>query len=626
MCPIEKFLVRFYGHSSQFLIMNAFVRNLLANLAAFGIIGLLGLGLVFYLFVFIIVIVLNKPESQIASDSVLVVDLTMNVSDAPAFESVYDVIDEVAKGPKARDYALLEIVHAIHQARDDERIKAMFLHGSLLSRNYGSGMAVLEELRGAILEFKASGKPVYAYIQEPSLRDYYLMSVADTVAMNPFGLLAINGLANNGAYFGDALKRYGIGVQTTRVGKYKSAVEVFTSNEMSEPDRLQIEAILNGVWQQITKGIAESRGIEHQELLTLSDNKGFFTAELAKQEGLIDEVAYFGDMLQTLKTAVDAPPDHESFPQVSLAEYMQDSNKTFKTEDTSKPVVTVLYAQGEIVDGEGYPDQIGGDRIARILRSLRQDERVAAIVLRVNSPGGSAIASEVIQREVRQTQEVKPVVVSMSSLAASGGYWISAYADKILAEPTTITGSIGVWGLLFNIQEIANSYGVNFDGVQTSKWAGIDTITRPKTPQEMALIQEFTDLIYDAFIQKVAQGRDLPAERVEEIAQGRVWTGEQALSIGLVDEMGGLEDAIAVAANLAEIGENWHIEQIPEKKSFGESIREFLSPQENDAPLAVVGQDLYTQMVDYLQNELRFMRSFNDPRGVYARLPYRLEF
>jgi protease-4 len=281
--------------------------------------------------------------------------------------------------------------------------------------------------------------------------------------------------------------------------------------------------------------------------------------------------------------------------------------------------VAIVYAEGDIVDGEGdEPGEIGGTRFARELRRLRQDDSVKAIVLRVNSPGGSMSGSEAIQREVRLTKEVKPIIISMGSYAASGGYWISAYGDRIFAEPTTLTGSIGIFGVLFNVKQLANGFGVTFDSVKTGKFADALSITRPKTPEELAVVQSAIDWGYDQFISKVVEGRGLKREHVEEIAQGRVWSGIEAKKLGLVDEFGGLDTAIRYAAKQARLGSDYRLVEYPRKKEFAEALQEVF---ERMAPNDAHASSVIGQVVERFEAELKILRAYNDPQGIYARMP-----
>ena len=594
-----------------------------ANLTAMVLAGVL---LVSAGFVFLLALAAlsdKEPEPVVTGDAVLVLDLWMNIADSPETETLADVLDAAVYGADIPEMYLLEVVDAIDRASSDDRIQALYLSGSLMPSNYGSGIAALREVRQAIERFSDSGKPVYAYAIDPTIRDYYLMSAADTVYLNPFGLLSLNGLASEMMYFGDSFEKYGIGVQTTRVGKYKSAVEMFTENKMSAANREQITQLVDILWGEILEDIGDGRGIEINELKALTNAQGFFTAELAVEMGLVDESAYLDEVIDFLTYEYGYDANIQSFVQVSISDYAD--REGFDTEERDGPSqVAVVYAEGDIVNGEGFENQVGGDRLARELRRLRYDPNVVAVVPRVNSPGGSAVASEVIQREVRLLQEEKPVVVSMGAMAASGGYWISTYADRIFAEPTTITGSIGVWGLLFDIKDLANEHGVTFDGVKTSQYADLFTLSRPKTPEEMAKVQQLTDMIYDEFLIRVIEGRGLSEAQVKEIAQGRVWSGVSALEIGLVDEIGGLGDAIHYAAVQAGVLESFTVVQVPEEKSVGENLLELLAAPHTQPPVVMSRHDVLSQALDILESELAMVRSFNDPRGVYARLPFSL--
>lgn len=607
--------------------IHIFFSALLGNLAALSILATFFMGMGIYLLVIFSLAASGEKKDTVPPGSVLVLDLWMNISDTPPTDGLDRIMDEALFGPRVRNLYLLEVVDAIERATVDERIEALFIHGSLVPENYGSGIAALAEIRRAIEQFKSADKPVYAYTTDPTLRDYYIMSAADHLYMNPFGVLGLNGLASESFFLGDAFAKYGIGVQVTRVGKYKSATEIFTGNKMSPADREQVSALLHQLWGDILGDIGESRGVGPAKLLEVTHDEGFFTAEAAHELGLIDVVGYFDEVITTLEEEAAFNYEIDSFEQIGMGSYIRAAGfRSEKSPFLSGQQIAVVYAEGDIVNGEGFPEQVGGERLAWELRQLREDDDVAAIVLRINSPGGSALAAELIQREVVLAQHSKPVVVSMGSLAASGGYWIAASADKIYAEPTTLTGSIGVWGLLFNFKEIANEHGITFDGVKTSRFADLYTITREKSEAEMALVQKFTDFIYEEFIEKVARGRGLPLEQVQEIAQGRVWTGSQAVEIGLVDEIGGLGDAIQAAVELSGLEGGWSLRQIPEKRTIGESIGELFSNPEGEPPVASAPLDPVGQAIGWLRVEMNRLRAFNDPRGIYARLPFEISY
>jgi protease-4 len=347
---------------------------------------------------------------------------------------------------------------------------------------------------------------------------------------------------------------------------------------------------------------------------------------------MVDRLAYRDEIYDLLKAKTGRAGSKEPFKQIPLAEYARQARDVVdapRRKDAEAPKLTgrgriaVVYAEGEIVDGEGETGEVGGSTFSRELRKLRQDENIKAVVLRVNSPGGSASASEVIQREVRLMKKVKPIVVSMGSYAASGGYWISAYADRIFAEPATITGSIGVFGIQMDVQKLANNLGVTFDSVKTGKFGDALTISRPKTEEELAIFQRMVDWIYAEFIAKVAEGRQLSKDTVEGIAQGRVWSGTEAQKIGLVDEMGGLDAAIAFAADKAGLGNNYRLTEFPRKKELFEALQEMIT---RNAPRSARASGPAAQIMERIESELKVLKSLRDPRGVYARLPLHFSF
>lgn len=608
--------------------MKDFFKIVLGNLVAQSIIAcsMLLLGLAF---LFLLAFSSSTPRPTLQDGSVLVLDLRANISDSPPTETLNDAIDQAIGGGHVPNYYLLELIDGLEQAAQDDRIDALYLHGELLPVGYGSGLAVIAEVRDAITRFKESGKPVYAYMVDPSIKDYYLMSVADEIYMNPFGLIQLNGLSIESVYFGDAFEKYGIGMQATKAGKYKSAVETFTSNSMSEADREQLTALIEDLWSGIVNDVVATRGASRSQLLQESNEQGFFLGPRAKELKLVDHVAYLDEVITMLKDTHGEDEEYEIFRQIDMSDYIAEAG--FRqhgppTQWDETPRIAVVYAEGEIVDGEGLRSQIGGDHLSRWIRHLREDENVAAIVLRVNSPGGSAVASELIQREVREARQIKPVVVSMGSMAASGGYWISAYADQIFAEQSTITGSIGVFGLAPNIKGLANEHGVNFDGVKTSQYADLYTISRPKTEEEMALIQQFVDHLYDEFLKKVSEGRGLPLEEVKKIAQGRVWSGQDAMNIGLVDQMGGLTMAINYAVDMAGLrGGEWMVSQTPEPSTLAESLVRMMEAPGSPPVIQAPKEDFVDTAISRLKHELSVLRAYNDPRNAYARLPYSLE-
>ncbi len=602
--------------------MKNFFTSMLGTLAALCIFAFGGFLLFFGLLGAIIAIGARKaPSHAIENGSYLVFDLSTNITDAPpAFDlsQLYAATDADRTGA----LQLRTVTRALQRAATDPRIAGILLKGSLQPSGYGSGYAALREVRAALRVFRDSGKPVKAYLTDAQARDYYLASAANEVTLDPFGVLFLPGLASNSPYFAGALEKYGIDVQVTRVGKYKSAVEPFTRTDMSPEAREEAQLLFNEIWHSLLGEVALARHLSITGIQATVDAQGLILPAAAKQSGLVDRVADRNAVDDELRAATGRTGSKEPFKQIGLGAYARMISDPATR--ASSNAVAVVYAEGEIVDGMGKIGEVGGEKFAAELRRLREDDSVKAIVLRVNSPGGSAEASEVIQREVKRAREKKPVIISMGTYAASGGYWISAYADRVFAEPTTITGSIGVFGLQFDIQKLAANWGITFDGVKTGRFAGADTITRPKTPEEMAVVQRLVDWLYGQFILKVSDGRKLDQGFVEGIAQGRVWSGLEAKKLGLIDEFGGLQNAIQYAAQRAKVGGDYRLEEFPRKKDLAQAIAEILGrlpAQDAAAPAS----GLAAQVARQIQAELSTLESFNDPRGAYARLPLELE-
>lgn len=574
----------------------------------------------------IIAMAANAKDSgpEVEDKTVLVLDLGTTIQDAKVTSTTSEALEEVLSGDETATLGLRSVVSAIDEAAKDKRIVGLYIEGS--NAPGGTGLANLEEVRAALERFKESGKDIIAYDMDWTEPEYYLASVANKIVVNPLGSLEFNGLSFEAMFLTGALEKFGIGVQVTRVGKYKSAVEPVLLKQMSPESRQQFQELLGDIWQNYLESVASSRELTVDGLQTIANSQGILIADTALSSKLVDEVAYPDEIIEELKEKTGKDEDDKSFRQISLRTYSKVSDVVEASDGKadSKNKIAIVYAEGEIVNGEGTPRQIGGDRLAKELRKVRQDEKVKAVVLRVNSPGGSVTASEVIGREVELiVAEGTPVIVSMGNLAASGGYWISMNADKILAEENTITGSIGVYGLLFNVQKLANDNGITWDAVTTGDLANLNTVSRPKTAKELALIQNIVDLIYNRFIKNVAEARQLPETKVREIAQGRVWSGVDAKDLGLVDEIGGIERAIEVAAVEAELGDDWKVEEYPKFRSFEQQILERLSGAKS-GNVAVTPADPLMAEFNKLQEELAVLRGMNDPKGIYVRLPFNL--
>ena len=552
--------------------------------------------------------------------SFLVLNLSTNFTDAPV------ELDLGPLGGGSESVQLRTATRALRAAAKDDRIAGEEDTGDLSPADFGSGYAALRELRTALEEFRGAGKPVQAYLTQATTRTYYVASAADNLALDPYGMILMPGLASQPMFFAGLFEKYGVNVQVTRVGKYKSAVETFTRRDMSPENREEVTQLLGDIWRELLADIARTRRLEPAGIQEVVDREGLIRAQPALEGKLVDRVAYRDEVYDDLKTRTGRAGSKEPFRQVALDQYakqLKDGGAETGRKAAAKGRIALVYAEGEIVDGEGQIGEIGGSELSRTLRRLRQDPNVKAVVLRVNSPGGSASASEVIQREVRLIREVKPLIVSMGSYAASGGYWISAPADRIFAESSTITGSIGVFGLQFDVQRLAADFGVSFDTVKTGRFADALTITRPKTPEEMAVLQRMVDWIYGEFVAKVAEGRKLTPEQVEAIAQGRVWSGREALARGLVDEIGGLEAAVAHAAKRAGLGDNPRVTEYPRQKEFIEALQEIIERRLPGAARSARGP--LGDLAGRLHSDLRSLRSFNDPAGIYARLPLGIE-
>lgn len=575
------------------------------------------------LFLFLVVMVsvfgrLSEPAPRVVDGSVLVFDMSASVQDRPVGMTRDAFVDELMGSQRNPVYSLHGLTKAILAAADDDRIEGMLMTGSFAVEGYSSGFAALKEVREAIETFKKSGKKVWAYVVYPSSRDMYVVSAADTIYMNPEGVVSDTGMSMAFPYFGGFMEKYGIGVQVTRAGEYKAAAESFVLEGMSDPAREANAAVLEDFWAEYLSVIAAGADIEPSAYEAELNRLAMLTAPDAKELGLVDELAHLDKVISDMQSVSGIDKETKSFVQTHMGEYIADKIRPQYSKDG---YVAVIYAEGSIVHGEGKDGQIGGSSLSREIRQARQDEKVKAIVLRVNSPGGSALASEVIQHELRLAQEKVPVVVSMGAVAASGGYWISAYGDKIYAEPNTLTGSIGVIGVLFNYEKIAADHGVNFDAVKTTQHADIMGGYRAKTEEEMDLIQRQVDIIYDAFLHKVAEGREMEVERVREIAGGRIWSGVDALELGLVDELGGLQDAIAYAGEQAGLGADPSVQELPKPVNFLEELFGNIAQKEADARMGAVLQPLST-----LYRQVSELSSrYNDPKGVYTVLPYEIE-
>lgn len=583
-------------------------------------------------------------------NSVLVIDLSRGFSDAPTFSPANT--PGFFSGEKGR-YGLLDTLRALDAAQEDDSIRAVLLFGG--NGSGGNGFATTSELHAALRRFRAaSGKSVFAYLPTPTFKDYLLATAADEIWLHPFSELPLNGLASSGLYFKSALEKIGVGVQITRVGTHKSAVEPLISDGMSPEDRAQRERLVGALWALSLRRIEASRGNAGAALpadfLEEISARGLLSAERAVEKKFADAAIYEDEMIERLKTEAGTDECSNSFRQIALDDYIRNcgiaaepplvtGNAALDAAGAGtpagaepEPALAVVYAEGEIVDGFGGAQDVGGQWFSRALRELREDDSVKAVVLRVNSPGGSVFASEQIRREAELLAARKTLVVSMGDVAASGGYWISAPAKKVFADPMTITGSIGVFGVLFNFENLGKKIGVSSDAVLSAPLAELETARRPKTPEEMKIFQDATNRIYGKFLKLVADARGMTVQEVDGIAQGQVWLGVFAKEKNLVDGFGGLRDAIEYAREDAGLDESAPIISVPgEVNRFQNLIDMFSDSTEpvasagTPAKLADGGNPALKKFLKSAERVFARLRAFNDPNGIYARLPFDAE-
>jgi protease-4 len=482
-------------------------------------------------------------------------------------------------GTMEESAGLNDILAAIEEAKENENVIGIYLDLSIIP----AGIATITEVRDALVDFKESGKWIYCYSEFYMQRTYYLASVADKIFMNPEGMVDMRGLYAEVTFLKNTFEKIGVEPQIIRHGKFKSAIEPLVREDMSEANKVQTIAYVQSIWDHILADVAEGRGLTVDELNAIADEVKSRDAEDALELGLIDQIAYKDEVLEAL-TELTGAEDHMDIEVASIGDL-----ESIHSEGYSKDKIAVIYAQGEIGSGEGDEYSIGSERISKAIRKAREDDKVKAIVLRVNSPGGSSLASDVIWREVVLATQVKPVVASMGDLAASGGYYISCAADTIIANRNTITGSIGVFGTYMNAQELLeDKLGLRFDGVGTNEHANFPGGNRPMNDFELELVQEMVEDVYNDFITRVADGRGMEVADVDSIGQGRVWTGAHGIENGLVDELGSFNYSIEVAAAMAGL-EEYRVYELPEQK---DPLQELLSEFGMSAKTKVVKEEL----------------------------------
>jgi len=574
--------------------MKSFFKSVLATI--------IGIFFTFILLFFLIAAIssINNKELKVDQNSILTISLDTPIYDR-AEKNPLDGVLPSSLGIEAT--GLNVILESILKAKNDDNIKGIYLQ--VASTN--AGITSISEIREALVDFKSSGKFVVSYAEWHTQSAYYLASVSDTIYLNPMGDILLKGLNANLTFFKRSLEKIGVEPQIIRHGKFKSAIEPFINEKMSEENRLQTTTYLNSIWSNIVQPIAISRNISNERINEIANELLCNSASAALELNLVDQLVYHDQFISSLKSAVNIKKD-EKLNLINIKDY---SKVAPSTNNVSKDNIAVIYAQGDIISGEGSEYQIGSERIAKAIKKARKNKNVKAVVLRINSPGGSALASDIIWREVTLTSQTKPIIASMGDVAASGGYYIACAADTIIANPTTITGSIGVFGLLFNTQELMeDKIGFDFDIVKTNEMSDFGQMNRPLKKEERSIIQLSIERIYDDFITKVANGRNLTKQEVDNIGQGRVWSGENAKEIGLIDLFGGLNYSIQVAAKMANL-DTYNLIEYPKQENFLEVILD----------IEGVKQTLLEKNIGSNYHYYKTLNSLINSQGILMRLP-----
>ncbi|MEI6851477.1 MAG: signal peptide peptidase SppA [Bacteroidota bacterium] len=584
--------------------MKQFFKFMLASMTGYLLLWIV-MGIIFFSMIASLASLSKKTTVVIDSNSVLTLKLDQPIPDRTSDNPFGDFDFASMQSKKAQ--GLDNILKVIKRAAEDDKIKGIFLDIS----DIPSGIATIEEIRNALLDFKKSGKFIYSYSEDYSQRGYYVASVSDQIFLNPQGSLTFKGLAAEMMFFKGTLEKLDVQVQIIRHGKFKSAIEPFILDKASAANREQYQKLLDGIWNQILDGVSTERKVSKEQLTQIADSLKIQLASDAIKYKLVDKLVYRDEVFDAIKTKIGLDSDKEiSF--VSPSKYLKSKEGKNKIV-LGKKKIAIVYAIGQIEGGEGDDKTIGSERISKAIRDARGDSSVRAIVLRINSPGGSALASEVIWREVVLAQKVKPVVVSMGDVAASGGYYIACGAQKIFAQPNTLTGSIGVFGVIPNLEKLfKDKLGITIDVVKTNKYSDYITTSRAMQPYETKILTNQIENIYQIFIGHVADGRKMTTAQVDSIGQGRVWTGTDAKRIGLVDEIGGLQKAIEEAAKLSGLSE-YKIVTYPKMKDPFTQIIEQLSGEDKTSMVKEMLGENYTYY-EYLQK-------IKSQQGIQTRMP-----
>ena len=557
---------------------------------------------------------LSFTESKtvlVPEGSVLKMDLSYPINDRGVSQPGFADFSSLMKKP----IGLIDILENIDKAKKDGNIEGIYLDLTTIQ----TGLASTQEIRNALKDFKSSGKFIISYAENYSQKTYYLASVADTVFLHPEGMIDFKGLNAEVMFFKNMLDKVDVEAQVVRHGNFKSAVEPFVMEKMSQANREQTSTYINSIWADMLESISDSRGLSIEKLNRIADKLTVSNANDALKEKFVDNLMYKDEILQFFKNRLNKS-EVDDIEMVSLRKY-QDAIVEELRETFPKNKVAVVFAEGSIQSGEGGNSlTINSDKVSRLIRNVRKDTTIDAIVFRVNSPGGSALASDVIWREAKLAAKEKPFIVSMGDLAASGGYYVSCAADSIFANPTTLTGSIGVFGIIPNMKGLLNNkLGLTFDNVKTNENSGYISVNRPLTEYERKVLKNNIEDIYSTFTGKVAEGRGMSVEAVDEIGQGRVWSGIDAKQNGLIDEFGGLMAAIDAAAEKAGVEDDYRLIKYPEKKEPLQAFIDELTGRDKSMAAESVKKELGPLYTYY-----EYLREIYMMEGPQARLPYKV--
>ncbi|HEY4786323.1 MAG TPA: signal peptide peptidase SppA [Bacteroidales bacterium] len=584
--------------------MKSFFKYLLATIVGILISSII----LFFIFLGVVSAIISSTEKEVTinSNSVLKIELNKPIPDRSS-ENPFEHFDYKNLKPNIT-LGLNDILKNIAEAKTDPKIKGIYLDLSMVPTGFGT----IEEIRDALIDFKQSKKFIVSYADYYTQGAYYIATAADSIFLNPVGEVAFLGLRAEIMFYKGTFEKLEIEPEVIRHGKFKSAVEPFINDKMSPENREQLNTLLNGLWGHLIDGVSKQRHISKDELNRMADQLSIRSAKSALENKLIDGLRY-KDEIRACLAKLSGAASEKKLEMVTLSQY----NKAPKTKkDFPKDKIAVIYASGEINMGEGDNESIGSESLSKTIRDARSDSSIKAIVLRINSPGGSALASEIIWRELSLSEKVKPLIVSMGSVAASGGYYIASPADTIVADPTTITGSIGVFGMLLNVKNFMNKkLGVTTDVAQTNKHSDLGSIFRPLTAEEKEIIQSEVENIYDVFTTRVSDGRKLRKTEVDSIGQGRVWGAMDAKKIGLVDVIGGIDKAIEIAAKKAKL-KNYRVTELPKQEDpLTEFLKDFSTKVRSNVIKSELGNeyDIYNNLKQAL-----------DRQGVVARIPYEL--